>query len=689
MKKMLFMILMMLIIAIVFFGCKPEPDMPELKPTPKKILVTIYQPSLNPNFLELNIPTDVIITAEIKPDSLFDMNSVKLLHVNSDGSLIADYGYMDDNGDLSKGDEIEGDYVYSIKISLEENSVTTLYFKVSAQTYEENISYSVIVDLPVIHLVTSQEFSTTKTTQDQGLEQMENLIETYGKEQGLEKTAEWIETQTGVTSASVGDDGWIEVEYDWGISGMIGEFSEDFFGADSSNISGRQNNNLTISSTDRGQTIYFIDEKSDSSHTISFERAISEMSISDNIIGSRNALILSPFEYDLNYLIKDFDYGYRLNNLLKNTESPKFNVNYLKNAEVTIDAIRNMTDYGLIFISSHGGTKLGSSWVAIEKVTDINQDKYLEDYSVGKLEITTGMLFKEIVSFHSITPSFIKNLKGDFPNSIVHLTACKGLYKDQYSDKLSLYEEFLKKGVGAVTGYDKKISIPFAWIMANQFFNNLIKDGESIGDAFIPGQIDPAKYHAEFIIKGNEGFESLTFNSSLLNGGFEYGSAGWLSVGDGRIISKIGETLPKEGNKMAILSTGLGFTETSGRIEQSFNIPAGATTLELWWKMYSEEWLEYIGSTYQDYFKITIINDGLEEILINNTIDSVYYDSSLELNPADVSFDQGDVHTTDWIMSSLDISKYQGKGIILILETGDIGDSIFDTAVLIDGINIK
>jgi hypothetical protein len=43
---------------------------------------------------------------------------------------------------------------------------------------------------------------------------------------------------------------------------------------------------------------------------------------------------------------------------------------------------------------------------------------------------------------------------------------------------------------------------------------------------------------------------------------------------------------------------------------------------------------------------------------------------------------------TDWQTITFDVSAYQGKRITLILAAGDVGDSIYDTAIILDEISI-
>lgn len=197
----------------------------------------------------------------------------------------------------------------------------------------------------------------------------------------------------------------------------------------------------------------------------------------------------------------------------------------------------------------------------------------------------------------------------------------------------------------------------------------------------------------------------MKFALSLVNGNFEEGYMGWTRNGDGRMISQLGYISPQGGNYMGIISTGLGYTTQTGRLSQSFNIPANASQMSLKWNYLSEEFLEYIGSSYQDRFEIVLISDEFgEEVLLSKTIDGIAADFGaskpseeypegipgelIAVSP-DIVFDRGDVYMTGWQTSTFDISAYKGKCVSLVLRCTDVGDSIYDTAILLDDVTIN
>jgi hypothetical protein len=180
----------------------------------------------------------------------------------------------------------------------------------------------------------------------------------------------------------------------------------------------------------------------------------------------------------------------------------------------------------------------------------------------------------------------------------------------------------------------------------------------------------------------------MHFYLGLINGDFEYGNmTAWTTSGDGRTITSLGPLRPTEGSFMGIVSTGLGYTENYGSISQSFYVN-NETTLSLKWNFLSEEFMEYVGSIYQDYLKVSIIDDAGEHELLRINIDNFAANYSLEHVSPEIVFDRNDVYMTGWKTNTYDISAYKGKNVQLVIETGDVGDSKFDSATLLDEISI-
>ena len=221
---------------------------------------------------------------------------------------------------------------------------------------------------------------------------------------------------------------------------------------------------------------------------------------------------------------------------------------------------------------------------------------------------------------------------------------------------------------------------------------------ESFNEAIKQHGIDDSKYgsksdRAKFTLFGSQNLKLAS--GKLLNLGFEEGMLKpWKNVGDGRLIAQLGSSSPTEGQYMGIISTGLGYTTQAGSIEQIGCLDSNESTLSFDWNFFSEEFKEYCNSQYQDTFKVVMceaedlngtINKSNCNTLFIKTIDDLCGSVSKVSNV----FDQGDVYATGWQTQDIDISSYIGKSVSLQFYSTDVGDSIYDSAILIDNIKFK
>jgi len=184
-----------------------------------------------------------------------------------------------------------------------------------------------------------------------------------------------------------------------------------------------------------------------------------------------------------------------------------------------------------------------------------------------------------------------------------------------------------------------------------------------------------------------------------VNGDFEEGNIlGWTKEGDGRVINRLGTLTASQGSFMGIISTGLGFTTSSGSISQCFTVADNQSQLSMRWNFLSEEFLEFIHSQFQDYFKVIIRkSDGTEVTLLSKNIDQIAVQFGADTNQVGqlvsvspgIVFDRGGVYMTNWLTSTFDVTPYRGQTIVVVLICGDVGDSIYDTAILIDEMKVN
>ena len=123
---------------------------------------------------------------------------------------------------------------------------------------------------------------------------------------------------------------------------------------------------------------------------------------------------------------------------------------------------------------------------------------------------------------------------------------------------------------------------------------------------------------------------------------------------------------------------------------QNICVPEDASNLIVSWDFLSEEFLEFVGSVFQDYFEIAIVDSsGTENVIFRKAIDDINDEYSLTPVSPEIVFDQGGVYHTGWLFFSYNMSQYAGTSITLIFRAGDVGDSIYDTAILLDEIEIN
>jgi len=145
---------------------------------------------------------------------------------------------------------------------------------------------------------------------------------------------------------------------------------------------------------------------------------------------------------------------------------------------------------------------------------------------------------------------------------------------------------------------------------------------------------------------------------------------------------------------MAFLSTGIGSKEesyisgTQGSSMSQIVKVGSYSTLSFNYDVVSEEPEEWVGSIYNDKFEIQILDEN-DNILSSEIIEAV--NTSTWYSVSGINFDGGDdtVYHTGWATKTIDISNYQNKIIQVRFLVYDVGDSIYDTATVLDNIRLN
>ncbi|MEY3013931.1 MAG: hypothetical protein RIT45_2666, partial [Pseudomonadota bacterium] len=460
-------------------------------------------------------------------------------------------------------------------------------------------------------------------------------------------------------------------------------------------------------------------------------------------VGTRRALTLAPnaADFQSGFAAGEGDEAEYAAAAFAARECPPFFVDKMTGDKALLRWYRNLWQYGVVAITGHGdayfngmdaasaaaygwehiGTQeviwsgevtncgeLSSSTKSCSSDANCNPGQeciktsakagICVDHTQG--DIMTGRVVIGAETY-GLTPAFLqRHARQDLPASIVYLGACRTLWNG------SLAVQLFGAGAAAVVGYSDYVTNQFAWDRGKAFFDTIIGEIGSVTTAAETGVLDPiTKGRMRWIGNGKANAK----DGNIINAGWDSGKpTGWTTVGDGRVISRLGVTVPVAGKFMGIISTGLGFTAQNGSLEQPFCVSPSATKLCFWWKFYSEEFLEWCGSAYMDRFTATITGKQGKLTVTDVWIDPLCpYDCHNKnpcqpgtaackcgsqwktLDKADLSFDKGDVHMTPWQQDCKEVSPFAGKRVDLKFFATDKGDSDYDTAVLIDEITIK
>jgi hypothetical protein len=645
----------------------------------------IQSVSITPDVVFLGTSTPVTVRALV-PYQQSAIPTVTLVRVDAAGNVLGTEGVLVDNGNLAQGDEIQGDGLFSMikTYSPTQTEDYRLRIRMVVNT-SENLSAQFL--LRFLEALTNAQLTDIVNTQ-QTLQQL--YTSTPGDKNAklqavldaLAQDPDIIQFGTSESSNGV----WMLHE-----PGILGGLLLNPDGTRGAVPMGDQLRALPLPPS-QAVSPPLIPPVEMGSRPVPLRESAASL-VDPNEVGNTNVLIASPFLFQFGAT----DEGAGLNTLYTSSTCPKYNVTYLTNTAFTVDVVKTMSNYGVIHVATHGDTyyngilslwtdKFGWSvpgsqvvFLTGQTATVANKVTYNVDLAAGRLAIVSG--------YYGILPSFISTYGGAYPNSLVFIGACRSTFNT------TMQNAFLGKGAGTYLGFSEYVASSFAFGRANYFHNAFVQDPNNLvttGDIFIPGQSDGSSPPAFWNMGGSTTLQ-LPTGSELQNGGFETGTLGaWAANGDGRVVPQLGGFFyPTEGNFAGIISTGLGFTTSSGSISQNVCLPTDSKTLTFDWNFTSEEFQEWCASIYQDFFSVQVVTSSGTVTLFNRIVDNLCGGTF----PVPFSFDQGDTHSYGWQSATIDISAIAtaaaGAPVRLIFSAGDVGDSIYDTAILIDKVQIK
>lgn len=676
-------------------------------------------PDMTPNVLFVNENAKIVVhfaaaAAVAGPDgsSVVDAGSLQLVEVDENGKDLAGgtTTKLMDSGSGNNCDDVAKDAVFSNCLNLQPSQPKTKYFRVKADVDIGVKKFKAMSPVAVVDVVARFDKGTCNTIVSlQKKVKADYLAAVAGGKSAKDAQAEAIaalKADAGVAEAGAAEAGgfgvWIRYK-----SGQLGALS------------------LAPAGMRAGAG--------------AFEPGAA---LNTHSVGARRALALAPFKAE--FTAAGGDEADQAGQALKAKQCPPFAVDSAEGSGAYLRWYREMSNYGLVAITGHGealfggmdlqtykdlgwkhqgaqevlwsgeqvncqalsssnatcnqqggGCPAGETCVKTSLSGGVCVDNTQADIMRGRVVIGDET--------YALTPSFLRHhLVNQFPGSIVYLGACRTMFNG------SLAVQLWGNGAAAIIGFSDYVTAKFAAEQGKALMDGLIGKTLSAIQSIPTTGVD-AQYGGRLKIVGIG--EANLDNAKLINNSWDLGNlTGWKPAGDGRTVSRLGVTIPVAGKYMGIISTGLGFTAQNGSLTQPFCVDNAQKELCFFWKFYSEEFVEYCGSSFMDTFTATLKSDIQNTTMVNVYIDSLCpYDCGGKtpcepgspsckcgkdwktLSPADVNFDQGGVWMTPWQKSCTDVSALanQDKKVDLTFFATDKGDSIFDTVILLDEVTVK
>lgn len=694
-----------LLVSVVFSFIFTLSNCREDEPTPSGLGQLDISPSeiiVNTNAL-INAHVHVAPGVQISGESL----NLTVYKISANGQQ-TEVGTLADDGNLYyNGDEIKGDNIYSGMIYVTETNPGTIELIAKGEMLnskgEAVSAESAKATITVYADIDGADMKALFDVQNDMVTQLNTYLggNQNNAPNAVTQLLQWVQNQPEVEWATM-DNGSssIEIRYKSGLMGGAVVSLED----DNGYVDTRGGFALTSGiqeDNNRGNTAKI--PVSQQTRGKNYSGIASGKTIEDfdpNLIGNRNVFIYAPFEASW----KNNERPHIIN-ILDSIQCGDFKITTYVNQEATVARIAEMMTYGMVVLSTHGSG--GGKALLTGEIADTTLDAYqtykpLLQGASPKMGISKNMTISKqgaVVNkgdVYKLYAAYISDLAGTFPQSVILANFCGS---DQTPP---LKDAFIGKGAKTYFGYTETVNGGFCVAVARDVFTTLAKDRKKTGEVSKINTSDPQAPNATLKIEGSA---DMRYAFELVNGNFEKGMLGWTKAGDGRVISQLGSLDTGEGLYMGIISTGLGYTTETGSISQTFTVPNNANTLDLEWNFLSEEFCEYIGSSYQDWFEVVLKSEEFGvETLLSRSVDGIAAEfeatGPTEDDPEglpgnltgvspDVVFDQGGVFMTGWQSESFDISSYRNKCVTLTLRSSDVGDSIYDTAILLDDVAIK
>ena len=667
---------------------------------------------VRPSAIFTSTNTQLVFTLDMGLYSNFEASTLKLCECTLVGECVSDIHTMMDDGQVNvSGDEVGQDSVFSWKKKYTLDDPGKVCFRAHAVVkagYQQYTAYSPVTCVDVVDHISVESCEAVQGLQQQANQLYFDTLATSDPGVARQAVIALLEADESVAEVGSSYQGYgVWVRY---VSGMLGAFNFSPPGLRGGEEEGETEDLYgQIDAAAGGQEL---------------------------LIASKRSLVLGPYHAEFGAE----DEATFVHNILDKSECPAFVLSQPKyDNKADLSMFREMNEYGVIAITTHGdsyfkqmsqdakdsydwghqasqevlwtgetvdcselvqttptcsgagGCPLGSDCIITQSS---GQGSSISGVCIDfkQVDLATGRVVMG-ADRYGILPSFIGRYRGrGYPSSVVYLGSCRSLWNG------TLGMELFGAGAKAVIGYGGYVTSTFAYEQGTDFWSSLIEELKWTGDSMPdPAPQDPQNPGTTLRLLGAPNLNAT--NADLINPSWETGDlTGWQATGDGRVISRLGITVPVEGKFMGIISTGMGYTPQTGEIFQTFCVPEDKMEMNFYWKYYSEEFKEWCGSTFQDTFEATLEGEDGMVTFVNASVDDLcppqecvgcggQYDGLIQ---ADVAFDQGDAWMTHWRKAAGNVMALAGAGAVTLrFFATDKGDSIYDTAILIDTVKFK
>lgn len=574
--------------------------------------------------------------------------------------------FYDDGNYAAHGDDIQGDGVYSVKYNVDTNidtdSTNVYYAKSNNDSVSNEISVDLIipfteqelsdiayVDNAIASVISDSSYQSASIAERK--DAMVDLLDELDLKDKIVEDSITIDNENSILSFKYTRDVVGDI--------MLKEFADGTDGIDSDTSAMVNVNNAVFSST---------------------SQPLSQINVA-----ILNSFENTPFRSDYyEELVSDWtDLG--LNVYYDDVVS----VNDLKTA---------LLGKQVISLSGHGGVEVFCLNEEDEPATSLKDVEYQSDIITKRI---SRVYYVDGGTTYWIHPSFFSYYyeNGSLDGSFIFGNSCSLMGHDDEINE-SFANAFLGASAEGFVGYCNNVASTYSRNVMRSYFEALmtgVTSAEAL-DMAVLKHGEHCVYGAYPVLRGDP--NAILIGEDIKNGNFEgYAQKSistplsWKYTGDVRVLQKLGSISPY-GSRMAFLSTGIGSKEesyisgTQGSSMSQIVRVGSYSTLSFNYDVVSEEPDEWVGSIYNDKFEIQIL-DANDNILSSEIIEAVNTSTWYPVN--DINFDGGDdtAYHTGWATKTIDISDFQNQIIQIRFLVYDVGDSIYDTAAVLDNIKLS